>query len=201
MIKNKKITRNISQGMYVLTTDGAGCMVDAVSQVSASDKPLISVAVNKNNYTNEMIKKNKKFGLSVLDMDVDGEIIERFGMHSSRDIDKFEGTDTENIDGIKGIKDSIGYMVFEVVDIIDTDTHNLFIGKMIAADKYNDKKEMTYAYYQEHKGDLIKVKTDTGRIAWICTICGYVYYGEEIPDDFKCPVCGVSKDMFKKVDN
>ena len=60
-MKNKKITRNISQGMYVLTTDGAGCMVDAVSQVSYGDNPLISVAVNKNNYTNKVIKEKKRF--------------------------------------------------------------------------------------------------------------------------------------------
>ena len=65
-MKNKKITRNISQGMYVLTTDGAGCMVDAVSQVSYGDNPLISVAVNKDNYTHDMIMKTKEFNISIL---------------------------------------------------------------------------------------------------------------------------------------
>ena len=197
-MKNKKITRNISQGMYVLTTDGAGCMVDAVSQVSYGDNPLISVAVNKDNYTNKVIKEKKRFALSVLPMDIDGSIIELFGMHSSRDIDKFS-RDWFNIeDGINVIKDSIGYMILEVVDIIDTESHDLFIGRLVEADKYNNKKEMTYGYYQEHKDELIRVETANGKTAWVCTVCGYVYYGDELPDDFKCPVCGVGRDLFKK---
>lgn len=195
---DRKITRNISQGMYVLTLDGAGCMVDAVSQVSYGDKPLISVAVNKDNYTNKAIKEKKKFALSVLPMDINGDIIETFGMHSSRDIDKFSKDWFDSVDGIKVIRDAIGCMILEVVDIIDTESHNLFIGRLVNALKYNDKKEMTYAYYQEHKDELIKVKTLNNKTAWVCTICGYVYYGEELPDDFKCPNCGVGKELFEK---
>ena len=57
---------------------------------------------------------------------------------------------------------------------------------------------MSYGYYQEHKEELIKITTETGKTAWVCTVCGYVYYGEEIPDDFKCPICGVDKSLFKK---
>lgn len=201
MMKNKKITRNISQGVYVLTTDGSGCIVDCVSQVSMGDNPMISVAVNKNNYTNEVIKKNKKFALSVLPMGINGNIIELFGMHSSRDVDKFGSDWFDEIDNIKVIKDSIGYMICEVEDTIDTGSHDLFIGKLVEADKYSDKKEMTYNYYQEHKDELIKVKTNSGSTAWICTVCGYVYYGEEVPDNFKCPLCGVGKELFKLKDD
>lgn len=197
-MKNKKITRNISQGMYVLTTDGAGCMVDCVSQVSNGDNPLISVAVNKNNYTNHVIKKTKKFALSILPMDIDGEIIEVFGMNSSRDINKFNRDWFNNVDGINVIRDSIGYMILDVVDIIDTESHDLFIARLVEADKYSDKKEMTYRYYQEHKDELIRVRTDNGKMAWVCKICGYVYYGEELPEGFKCPVCGVDRELFEK---
>lgn len=200
MIKNKKITRNISQRMYVLTTNRSGCMVDCVSQVSVGDNPMISVAVNKDNYTNGILKKEKKFALSVLPMDINGDIIELFGMHSSKDTDKFSNDWFNAVDGLKVIKDSIGYMICEVVDIIDTGSHDLFIGKLVGADKYNDKKEMTYNYYQEHKDELIKVKTEAGEVAWFCTICGYVYYKEELPSDFKCPMCGVGKELFKKKD-
>ena len=89
-MKNKKITRKITLGMYVLTTKDGGCIVDAVSQISAGDNPLIAVSVMKNNYTNELLKQYNKFALSVLDKEVDGEIIKIFGFNSSRDIDKFE---------------------------------------------------------------------------------------------------------------
>lgn len=198
MIKNKKITRDISAGMYVLSTTGAGCMVDTVMQVSSGDPILISVSVNKNNYTNEMIKKNKKFCISILGMDVDPEIIKTFGFNSSRDTDKFANILYEEVNGVKVIKDSIGYIGCELVDMVDADTHTMFIGKMTASDKFSDKKPMTYGYYQENKDDLIKVTTEEGKSAFVCTICGYIYYGDELPLDFKCPICGVGREMFIK---
>lgn len=199
-MKNKKITRKITQGVYVLTTQNGGCIVDAVSQISAGDNPLISVAVMKNNYTNELLKKNDQFALSVLSNDVDPNIIETFGMNSMRDIDKFERVTTTEIDGVKLIDDSIGYMICEIVDSIDNDTHTLFIGKLIEADMHEDKEPMSYAYYQEHKNDLVKVTTNSGKTAWVCSICGYVVYEDELPEDFKCPMCGVGKNLFKKQD-
>jgi len=197
-MRNKNITRKITQGMYVLTTKNGGCVVDAVSQISAGDNPLIAVSVMKKNYTNELLKNNNKFALSVLGMDVNPEIIKTFGFNSMRDIDKFENIDIEVVEDLNIIKDSLGYMVCEIVDSIDNDTHTLFIGKLIEADVLKDGEAMSYGYYQEHKDELLKVTTNNGRTAWICTICGYVYYGEELPDDFKCPVCGVDKTLFEK---
>lgn len=197
-MKNKKITRKISQGMYVLTTIGGGCIVDAVMQASAGDNPLIAVSVMNKNYTNELLKKNDKFALSVLGMDVNPEIIKTFGFNSMRDINKFGDIDVTEIDGINVINDSLGYMVCEVVDSIDNDTHTLFIGRLIHADVFDKGKEMTYNYYQENKDELLKVTTSEGKTAWVCTICGYVYYGDELPDDYKCPVCGVPSNLFEK---
>lgn len=199
-MKNKKITRKISQGVYVLTTDKGGCIVDAVSQISAGDNPLIAVSVMKDNYTNELLKNNDKFALSVLSKNVDPEIIRTFGMNSSRDINKFENTDVELIAGINVIKDSIGYMILEKVDSIDADTHTLFIGKLVEADVYKESKPMTYEYYQENKDDYVKVTTEKNKTAWVCTICGYVYYGDELPEDFRCPICGVDRSLFKKME-
>lgn len=197
-MKNKKITRKITQGMYVLTTNGGGCVVDAVSQVSAGENPLIAVAVMKKNYTNELLKKNNKFTLSVLSKQVNPEIIKTFGFNSSRDINKFENIETTNIEGLNVINDSLGYMVCEIVDTIENDTHTLFIGKLIEADVFSDLEPMSYGYYQEHKAELLKVTTSSGKTAWICTVCGYIYYGEELPEDFKCPICGVGREYFKK---
>lgn len=197
-MKNKKITRKITQGMYVLTTIDGGCMVDAVSQISAGDNPLIAVAVMKKNYTNELLKKSGKFALSILGEDINPEIISTFGMNSMRDINKFEKVETEEIDGVKVIPDSLGYMVCEIIDSIENDTHTLFIGRLVEADVYKEGIAMSYGYYQEHKDELLKVTTEKGKTAWICTVCGYVYYGEELPEDFKCPLCGVGREFFKK---
>ena len=197
-MKNNKITRKITQGMYVLTTKNGGCIVDAVAQISSGDNPLISVAVMKGNYTNELLKNNDTFALSILGKDVNPDIITTFGMNSMRSINKFLNVQTTDVNGISVINDSLGYMICEIVDRIDNDTHTLFIGKLIEADLFKDDEAMSYQYYQENKNDLVKVTTNNGKTAWVCTVCGYVYYGEEVPEDFKCPMCGVGKNLFEK---
>lgn len=197
-MKNKKITRKITQGMYVLTTKDGGCIVDAVSQIGGGEAPLIAVSVNKQNYTNTLLKKNTKFALSVLGKKANPEIISTLGFHSMRDRNKFENIKTTQVEGINIIDDSLGYMVCEIIDSIDNDTHTLFIGKMIEGDMFSEEEPMSYEYYQENKEKLLKVTTENNQIAWICTVCGYIYYGKEIPQDYKCPLCGASKDLFKR---
>lgn len=197
-MKNKKITRKITQGVYVLTTLNGGCVVDAVSQVSGGENPLIAVAIMKKNKTNELVKESKKFALSILANDVDPEIINTFGLNSMRDVDKFEKTDLKEVKGLNVIKDSLGYILCDVVDSIENDTHTLFIGKMIDGDVFKDEAPMSYSYYQEHKEDYVKVETQNGEVAWVCTVCGYVYYGEALPSDFECPMCRVGPDLFEK---
>ena len=130
-MKDKKILRKISQGMYILTTKGGGCFVDAVSQISAGDNPLIAVAVMKTNYTNELIKTNKKFAISVLGMDVDMDIVKTFGFNSMRDINKFENVETTEVNEIKIINDSLGYMVCEIIERIDNLTDVDLRGEII----------------------------------------------------------------------
>lgn len=197
-MKNPKVTRKITQGVYVLTTHGGGCVVDAVSRASAGDQPLITIAVAKTNHSHKLLQENDKFALSVLGENVDPEIIQVFGFNSSKDVNKFEKVKTFDVEGIPVVEDSLGYMVCEKVDAIDTETHTLYIGRMIEADVLGDDRPMSYAYYQEHKNDLIKVTTEKEKTAWVCTACGYVYYGDEVPDDYKCPLCGLGKEFFKK---
>lgn len=197
-MKNIKITRKITQGMYVLTTKEGGCIVDAVSQVSSGEEPFIAVAVMKSNYTNELLKKNNKFAISILSKDVNAEIIRTFGFNTGRKINKFRNIETTKVKEIDVIKDSIGYIVCEIVDTIENDTHTLFIGKTIEADIFEEKDPMSYGYYQEHKEELLKVTTQNGKTAWICSVCGYIYYGEELPENFECPICKVGREYFKK---
>lgn len=199
-MRNSNITKKITQGMYVLTSQGGGCVVDAVSQISSGDKPLISVAVMKKNYTNELLHKNRTFALSVLGMKANPEIIKTFGFNSMREMNKFEKVKTNQVMGVPVIADSLGYMVCEIIDVIENDTHTLFIGELVDGDVYDDQEAMSYGYYQEHKEELMKVTTVKGKTAWICTLCGYVYYGETLPEDFKCPICGAGVDFFQKKD-
>ena len=195
-----KITDKITQGMYVLTTAGGGCVVDAVAQVSGGAEPLIAVAVMKKNYTNELMHKTDKFALSVLGKDVDGGIIKTFGFNSGRDMNKFEKADVADAGGVNVVKGALGYIVCQKVDAIENETHTLFIGRMTSGKITNDVEPLSYGYYREHKDELLKVKTENGKTAWVCTICGYVYYGDEVPNDFVCPICGVDKTLFQRAD-
>lgn len=195
-MKDKTILYKLTHGMYILTTKEAGCFVDAVSQVGGGDNPLISVAVMKNNNTNIAMHNNNKFAISIFGMNSDKNLIKTYGYNSIRNYDKFANSETIDVDELKVIKDSIGYTILEKIDTIENDTHTIFIGRVIDGDKFKDDEPMTYGYYQEHKNDLIKVETEKGKTAWVCTVCGYVYYGENLPDDFKCPMCGVGKDFF-----
>ena len=97
-------------------------------------------------------------------------------------------------------KKLIAYPLLKV-DAIDTDTHTLYIGRMVEGDVFSDAMPMSYAYYQAHKGKLTRATSEQGKTAWICTACGYIYYGDEVPDDYKCPLCGLGKSYFKKVDS
>ena len=195
------VTHKITQGMYVLTTEGGGCVVDAVSQVSGGDSPLFSVAVMKKNRTNELMRENSKFALSVLGVQGAGELIKLFGFQSSRDVNKFEGVAVTEVEGVKTLNDTLGYLVFEKVDAIENETHTLFIGRMIAGSVLNDEAPMSYGYYREHKEELLRVKTEKGQTAWVCTVCGYVYYGEELPEGYECPICSVDASLFVKKAN
>lgn len=194
-----KITHKITQGMYILTTEGGGCVVDAVSRVGGSEIPLISVAVAKKNHTNKLLHENKRFALSVLGKEVNPDLIQTFGFKSSRDIDKLADAKTHSVEGVQIIEESIGYMILGKVDAIENETHTLFIGKLIAGEVLDERDEpMTYAQYQEEKQNLQKTTTEKNQTAWVCTACGYVYYGKEVPDDYRCPLCGLGKEYFKK---
>ena len=192
-----KIYYKLTHGVYVLTTNGGGCIVDAVSQISSEEYPLFSIAVMKENNTNELVHLNDDVVLSILSKDVDGKVIDTFGMHSMKELNKFDEVETLEVGDIKVPSDIIGYMELKVEDRLENETHTVLIcryehGKILE----EDKEELTYNYYRKHKDKFIQVMTETNKKAWVCTMCGYVYYGDEIPEDFSCPICGVDKDAF-----
>ena len=193
-----KAIYKLSHGVYVLTTKNGGCIVDAVSQVGGGDEPLVSVSVMKTNNTNQLMHNEKKFALSIIGENSNMSLIDVYGYHSMRDYNKFENSETKEVDGLKVMSDSIGYLILEKVDTIENDTHTLFIGKVKKQELFNDDKELTYNNFREHKDELLKTKTENNKTAWVCLLCGYVYYGEELPEDFTCPVCGADRTNFEK---
>ena len=146
---DKSIFRDVSYGMYVVTTQNAGCIINTMTQIT-SENPIISISLNKNNYTNEQIKKEKKFAVSIISEKTNPNLISVFGFSSSKENNKFENFEYEEINNIKVLKEqTIGYLICEVVDIIDCETHDIFLGRVIDAKKENDNIPMTYKYYHE----------------------------------------------------
>ena len=201
MIRNEAMFK-LSYGLFVLTTnhngEDNGCIINTVTQVTDNPKR-ITIAVNKNNYTCSMIEKSKKFTVSVISQDATFDLFKRFGFASGRDTDKFAGHKdhyrTEN--GTYFICEGTNaYISCTVTDIIDCGTHLLFLSDVTEAETLSDVPSATYQYYF----DNIKPKPEIPKKkGYVCKICGYVYEGDELPDDFICPICKHGVDDFEPI--
>ena len=214
---DKKVLRNLSYGVYVVTSrdkdKNVGCIANSIMQVT-SNPSVIAVSINHDNYTNKVIKENNKFGVSILKETSDPKIIGTFGFKSSKDTDKFDGINFKEISEIPILENTCGYMVCKVIDTMETSTHTIFLGEVIEADDYSTENPMTYKYYHENlKGSspknaptyeetsISQVDKDSKKRKWKCSICGYIHEADELPDDFKCPLCGVGKEYFELVED
>lgn len=201
--------RDITYGMYIIASKSndqlAGCVINTCNQVTSEDN-IIAINVNKNNYTNQIIRESKTFSLAILEEDAPKDLITNFGYKTSKDFNKFANINYEIVNDIPIIKEGVtSYLICEVVDIIDVNTHDIFLAKVVDGEKINDHTPMTYKYYHEvFKGSSPKnaptyvESTTNDTEAYVCEICGYVHEGP-MPDDFVCPVCGVDKTNFKKI--
>ena len=197
----------LSYGLFVVTAkDGDkenGCITNTAIQV-ASDPDRIAVAVNKANYTHDMILKTRSFNISVISEDADFTLFKHFGFQSGREVDKFAGyTDYKIADnGLPYItKGTNAYFLITVQQTVDLGSHTLFIGTIDAMKVLSAAPSATYTYYQENikpKPEVVG-KTSDGQTVWRCTICGYEYVGEELPEDFVCPICKHPASDFEKV--
>ena len=212
-MKNKKIIRDVSYGMYVVSTKKdkkVGCIINTLCQITSGENPIITISLNKENYTNQVIKQTKNFAISILSEQTNPNVISTFGFQSSKETDKFEKFAYKMIDEIPIItEECCGYLRCEVMDIIDCETHDIFIARVIEGDKWNENTPMTYRYYHEvlkgqapkkaptYEEKLEKKVTQSGKEVWVCTVCGYIHEGP-LPEDFHCPICGVGKEKFRK---
>lgn len=189
----------LSYGLFVLTArDGEkdnGCIVNTVFQVT--DNPFkISVTVNKNNYTHDMIKKTGVFNVSVLTESVPFSVFQHYGFKSGRDTEKINSsTMPRSENGVVYLSAfTNAFMSAKVVEETDCGTHTMFIAEVTEAQTLSDERSVTYQYYF----DNIKPKPQPQKKkGFVCQICGYVYEGDELPEDFICPICKHSADAFK----
>lgn len=204
---NKKAMYKLSYGLFVLTAKEEnkdnGCIINTAIQ-AASEPNQLSICINKANYTHNMIQRTGKFTVSVLSQEATFDLFQHFGFQSGRDVNKFESFETcaRGNNGIFYITEGANaYISVEVTKTEDLGSHTMFIGKIMDMEVLSDIPSVTYEYYQEH----IKPKpqavgeTQEGQTIWRCRICGYEYVGEELPEDFVCPLCKHPASDFEKV--
>lgn len=196
----------LSYGLFVLTArEGSkdnGCIINTCMQLTDAVKR-VSIAVNKNNYTEGMIARTGKFNANVLSTETPFKVFQHFGFQSGRDVNKFETCDAERRteNGLLYLpKYANAVLSGEVEQKIDLDTHTLFIAKVTEAHVLSKAESATYAYYFANIKPRPEGKTAGKRIkGWVCRICGFVYEGETLPADFICPICGHGADDFEPV--
>ena len=181
----------IGYGLYVVTSnDGKkdnGLIVNTVTQLT--DTPnRVAVNINKANYSHHIIKQTGILNVNCLSVDAPFSVFERFGFQSGRTVDKFEGiTPVRSDNGLIILPKYINAAIsLKVEQYVDLDTHGMFICSVTEARVMSDKETMSYTYYQNN----VKPKPDTeGKKGFVCKICGYIYEGDVLPDDFICPLC------------
>ena len=206
---NTKAMYKLSYGLFVCTAvrDGRanGCIINTAIQV-ASEPNRISVAINKANFTHDMVKETGACNISVISQDASFELFKHFGFQSGRDVDKFADYPKENYqqadNGIPYIVTGTNaYFSLKVVETVDLGSHTLFICEPTFMTVLSDVPSVTYEYYQNNikpKPEAVGT-TPKGETVWRCRICGYEWVGEELPDDFICPICKHPKADFEKV--
>ena len=182
---------NIGYGLYVVTSnDGTkdnGLIVNTVSQVTSTPNR-VAVTINKENYSHHVIRQTGKMNVNCLDTTATFDIFQNFGFQSGRTVDKFAGIDELRSDnGLRFLPRHINsFMSLKVEDYVDLDTHGMFICSVTEARVLANTETMTYTFYQNH----VKPQPETaGKRGYVCKVCGWVYEGEELPDDIVCPLC------------
>lgn len=204
---DKKAMYKLTYGLFVLTAkaDGKdnGCIINTAIQ-AASEPNQMSIAVNKANFTHDMIKQTGEFTVSIISQDADFELFKRFGFQSGRDADKFAGFDAyeTGANGIRYITEGTNaYISVKVEKTQDLGSHTMFIGTITDMEVLSQTPSVTYEYYLSNIKPKPQAagKTESGKTVWRCRICGYEYVGAELPEDFICPLCKHPASDFEKV--
>lgn len=204
---DKKAMYKLSYGLFVLTAKDEekdnGCIINTAIQASSMPNQL-SICVNKANLTHDMIVKTGKFTVSVISQDAGFDLFKHFGFQSGKYVDKFK-----NFEKCKRGENSIyyitegtnAYISVNVSKTEDLGSHTMFIGEITDMEVLSETPSVTYDYYLKNiKPQPENVGTTTdGKTIWRCTICGYEYVGEGLPEDFVCPLCKHPASDFEKI--
>lgn len=209
----------LSYGLYIITAlkneRGVGCVVNTVTQVTNTPNQLM-VAINKQNHTSTALQAGARFAVSVITESAPMDLIGRFGFQTSAQVDKFEGLKTVEFAGVpcpaQGVNALLACQISQVVDV---GTHWLYVAEVIDAAVVSEEPSMTYAYYHQVKKGLTPPKASSyqpvegiaapayqpprSTMPWRCSVCGFIYDGEQLPEGFVCPICHQPASVFQRV--
>lgn len=206
---------SLNYGLYIISSkqeaQTAGCVVNTLTQVTAVPEQM-TVAVHKQNFTAGVIEQSGFFTAVVLAQAATMDLIGRFGFRSSKDTDKFAGFQTKTDEnGIPYLCEQVVARIScKVIDSIDIGTHILFLGKVTAAETLDTAEPLTYSYYHQVKKGTTPPKASSYQATpdaqtfdapkgYRCTICGYIHPADTLPDDFVCPICKRTREVFEKI--
>lgn len=202
---DKKAVYKLTYGLFVLTSrlEGrdSGCIINTAGQVT-SEPNRISIAVNKANFTHDLVKQSGIFNVSILSEKADFDLFRRFGFQSGRTADKFADFAgcKRSSNGLYYITQGTNaYISAALEQAIDLGSHTLFIASVTDMETLSSVPSTTYAYYQSSIKPQPEKTASTGKTAWRCRVCGYVYEGEELPADYVCPLCKHPASDFEKI--
>lgn len=149
---NKDVFKNLSYGVYVVSTlngeKSTGCIANSIMQITQDE---VAISIHHDNFTNQCIEQTGRFAVSILGVDVEDNLIPMFGFTTGKEMDKFANFEKISINGIDVIKHSIGYLICDVVNKMETETHTVFLGKIVEGELLENQIPMTYAYYHAVK--------------------------------------------------
>lgn len=192
----------ISYGLFVLTSadddSQSGCIINTALQVTATPNR-IAVTVNKSNFTHSLIETSGVFNVSVIDESAPFDFFRHFGFRSGKTVEKINSSGMAKYapNYIAYIaKHTNAYISGKVVDTVDLGTHTMFIADVTDGEILSSLPSMTYDYYHQNVKPKPQPQETHG---WKCKICGYVYNGDELPEDFVCPLCKHGASDFEKI--
>ena len=202
---NKKAMYQLTYGLFVLTAQlngkDSGCIINTAGQVTSVPNR-ISITVNKDNFTHDLVKESGKFNISILSEKASFDTFQHFGFQSGRTVDKFAGYGAcrRSENGLYYITEGTNaYISATVEQAIDLGSHTMFIAAVDDMELLTSDPSASYAYYQANIKPKPEEKAASGKTVWRCTVCGYIYEGEELPADFVCPLCKHPASDFEKV--
>jgi flavin reductase (DIM6/NTAB) family NADH-FMN oxidoreductase RutF/flavodoxin len=197
----------LSYGLFVLTAkDGDkdnGCIINTVTQITSSPAK-ISIAVNKANFTHDMILKTKEFNVSILNESVPFNVFQHFGFQSGKDVNKFAAEVSRTENKIAYTSEFTNAVISaKVTESFDYGTHTLFIADITQAFVLSNEPSVTYQYYFDNIKPKPQAKPQTSsqsdKKRFVCKICAYVYEGDVLPDGYVCPLCKHGADDFEQM--